>query len=195
MLMLFQYDGGLWGGQKDAHVDVSGIIHVDEHHNDCRRASYSRRKDGLASLEFVRSFDTCHRLQEEKDYLIEDGTVHVVYASGPGPLYRSVSFLIIFSLKNTFPFAFVSKNKKKKKDQWRFAFGRWRGIPADSFTQTCDWPGTSENQRSTSCSADCQCPVKYSGSRNDVLLSCCPSTTTIHPEAPRGPGAFFLKSP
>lgn len=115
MLMLFQYDGGLWGGQKDAHVDVSGIIHVDEHHNDCRRASYSRRQDGLASLEFVRSFDTCHRLQEEKDYLIEDGTVHVVYASGPGPLYRSVSFLIIFSLKNTFPFAFVSKNKKKKR--------------------------------------------------------------------------------
>ncbi|XP_045032302.1 dopamine beta-hydroxylase [Daphnia magna] len=80
-----------WKGSlvvQDAHVDVSGIIHVDEHHNDCRRASYSRRQDGLASLEFVRSFDTCHRLQEEKDYLIEDGTVHVVYASGPGPLYR-----------------------------------------------------------------------------------------------------------
>ncbi len=73
------------GLNKDAHADPSGVLHVDGH-DDCRRASYKRRSDGSASFEFIRSFDTCH----EEDYLIEDGTVHVVYASGPGPLYRSV---------------------------------------------------------------------------------------------------------
>lgn len=78
--------------KKDAHVDASGVMNVDEHHNDCRRASYTRHEDGLATLEFIRSFDTCHRNEDDQDYLIEDGTVHVVYASGPGPLYRSVLF-------------------------------------------------------------------------------------------------------
>ena len=72
-------------------------MHIDEHHDDCRRASYKRRKDGgrggVAHLEFLRSFDTCH-LEDyrEEDYLIEDGTVHIVYASGSGPLYRHIPF-------------------------------------------------------------------------------------------------------
>nr|CAG4641544.1 EOG090X0318 [Eurycercus lamellatus] len=35
-------------------------------------------------IDFRRSFDTCH----DDDYLIEDGTTHIVYASGNGPLYR-----------------------------------------------------------------------------------------------------------
>lgn len=60
-------------------------MHSDGH-GDCRKASLKRRSDGSASVEFVRSFDTCH----EEDYLIEDGTVHIVYASGSGPLYRLV---------------------------------------------------------------------------------------------------------
>lgn len=34
---------------------------------------------------FSRSFDTC----DEKDYKIEPGTVHVVFATGPGPLKRA----------------------------------------------------------------------------------------------------------
>jgi dopamine beta-monooxygenase len=84
-------------------------MHVDEHHDDCRRASYKRRKDtdGVARLEFIRSFDTCHLDDyKEEDYLIEDGTVHVVYASGSGPLYRlafvdfSTMAGIILLLKN-----------------------------------------------------------------------------------------------
>lgn len=77
---------------KDAYVDGLGVMHVDEHHDDCRRASYSKRRkdtDGVARLEFIRSFDTCHLDDyKEEDYLIEDGTIHVVYASGSGPLYR-----------------------------------------------------------------------------------------------------------
>nr|CAG4650823.1 EOG090X0318 [Simocephalus serrulatus] len=68
---------------QDAHVDESGVIRIDGH-GDCRKATFKRRKDGSALVEFIRSFDTCH----EEDYPIEDGTVHVVYASGTGPLYR-----------------------------------------------------------------------------------------------------------
>nr|CAG4646117.1 EOG090X0318 [Macrothrix elegans] len=68
---------------QDAHVDASGVLHPDNH-DDCQRASYHRHPDGSAWIEFIRSFDTCH----DEDYFIEDGTVHVVYASGSGPLYR-----------------------------------------------------------------------------------------------------------
>lgn len=63
-------------------------------HNGCQKASYQRRADGGASIEFIRSFDTCHG----EDYLIEDGTVHLVYASGSGPLYRLVPYTILMSL-------------------------------------------------------------------------------------------------
>lgn len=60
-------------------------MHADGH-GDCRRAFYKRLNDGSARMEFSRFFDTCH----QEDYLIEDGTVHIVYAFGAGPLYRSV---------------------------------------------------------------------------------------------------------
>ena len=71
------------------------MLHVDGH-DDCLRASYKRRSDGSASVEFIRSFDTCH----QEDYLIEDGTVHVVYASGSGPLYRFVIYLLTLTSIN-----------------------------------------------------------------------------------------------
>lgn len=68
---------------KDAHADAVGVIHPDGH-GDCRESTFKRHSDGSASIEFIRSFETCHG----EDYLIEDGTVHLVYASGSGPLYR-----------------------------------------------------------------------------------------------------------
>nr|CAG4647751.1 EOG090X0318 [Moina brachiata] len=75
-----------WKGARiiqDAHADAAGVLRPDGH-GDCREGSFRRHSDGSASVEFIRSFDTCHG----QDYLIEDGTVHVVYASGSGPLYR-----------------------------------------------------------------------------------------------------------
>lgn len=111
-------------------------MHVDEHHDDCRRASYSKRRkdDGggvVARLEFIRSFDTCHLDDyKEEDYLIEDGTVHVVYASGSGPLYRLafLSAFVDFMMAGLFDYI-----GKIKQDQWRLPYDRRRWIPADAF--------------------------------------------------------------
>ncbi len=77
-------------------------IHPDGHSNDCLDSSFRRFQSlqqqrhnnsgaraenpaaGWAVIDFSRPFDTC----EEEDYLIEDGTTHIVYAYGSGPLYR-----------------------------------------------------------------------------------------------------------
>ncbi|KAG0423362.1 hypothetical protein HPB47_000878 [Ixodes persulcatus] len=66
----------------DAWTDDAGYVTVDEQ-NDCVLGSLKRRGSTVRFL-LTRSFDTC----DSHDYVIEDGTVHVVYATGTGPLRK-----------------------------------------------------------------------------------------------------------
>nr|CAG4644644.1 EOG090X0318 [Leptodora kindtii] len=67
---------------QEAHVDQTGGLQADAKDN-CQKASFER--DGkTALLSFTRSFETT----DPTDYVVEDGTTHVVYAYGTGPLYR-----------------------------------------------------------------------------------------------------------
>ncbi|XP_077500682.1 tyramine beta hydroxylase [Amblyomma americanum] len=66
----------------DAWTDDGGYVAVDEQ-NDCVLGSLKRKGTTLRFL-FTRNFDTC----DSHDYVIEDGTVHLVYATGKGPLRR-----------------------------------------------------------------------------------------------------------
>ncbi|XP_003743549.1 dopamine beta-hydroxylase [Galendromus occidentalis] len=68
---------------EDGHTNSEGFLYVEEQQH-CRLDSLKRKGSSLRFL-FSRSFDTC----DDKDYKIEQGTVHVVFASGPGPLKRA----------------------------------------------------------------------------------------------------------
>ncbi|XP_064458103.1 dopamine beta-hydroxylase-like isoform X2 [Ornithodoros turicata] len=76
---------------EDTWTDDGGFLSVDEH-NDCTLGSLRRRGSVIRFL-FTRKFDTC----DPQDYVIEDGTVHVVYASGRGPLRRLDGLKLIHS--------------------------------------------------------------------------------------------------
>ncbi|XP_050050808.1 dopamine beta-hydroxylase-like [Dermacentor andersoni] len=67
---------------EDGWTDDAGYVAVDEQ-NDCVLGSLKRKGSTLRFL-FTRKFDTC----DSHDYVIEDGTVHLVYATGKGPLRR-----------------------------------------------------------------------------------------------------------
>ena len=76
---------------KDARSDADGVIRIDEEGGDvddvdCQNAEF-RRHGVHALMAFRRHFRPASR----RGYLIEDGTTHVVYAFGSGPLYRSSS--------------------------------------------------------------------------------------------------------
>ncbi|XP_022668942.1 dopamine beta-hydroxylase-like isoform X1 [Varroa destructor] len=68
---------------EDGHTNSEGFLYVEEPQH-CRLDSLKRKGSALRFL-FSRSFDTC----DPRDYVIQEGTVHVVYASGPGPLKRA----------------------------------------------------------------------------------------------------------
>ncbi|XP_076359948.1 tyramine beta hydroxylase [Tachypleus tridentatus] len=67
---------------QDVWTDEAGYISVD-YHDDCPLMAL-RRRDHITHFVFNRRFDTC----DVQDYVIEDGTTHVVYATGKGPLRR-----------------------------------------------------------------------------------------------------------
>ena len=66
---------------QDAHTDGNGAIHVDTVNNCFKPSFYRDGSDGI--LSFLRPFQTC-----DNDYVIEDGTTHIVFGYGSGPLYR-----------------------------------------------------------------------------------------------------------
>lgn len=66
----------------DGWTDEAGYVAVDDQ-NDCVLGSLKRKGSTVRFL-LTRKFDTC----DSHDYVIEDGTVHLVYATGPGPLRR-----------------------------------------------------------------------------------------------------------
>ncbi|GIX69823.1 dopamine beta-hydroxylase [Caerostris darwini] len=78
----------LWTDKKrknrfqDAYTDETGFVSVDDH-DDCHLLSMKRR-GFISRFAWSRKFDTC----DKQDYYIEDGTTHVVYAVGRGPIRR-----------------------------------------------------------------------------------------------------------
>ncbi|XP_046985785.1 dopamine beta-hydroxylase [Schistocerca americana] len=73
-----------WRGRvhmQDTWTDEEGAFHVDEQ-QDCKNFRYVSSHD-VTKFTFSRKFDTC----DEHDYVIEEGTTHVVWASGRSRLF------------------------------------------------------------------------------------------------------------
>ena len=58
------------------------MIQVDQH-QDCLDFNAELTAKGIV-FSFKRKFDTC---DDPFDYILEDGTTHVIWAHGQGPLY------------------------------------------------------------------------------------------------------------
>ncbi|KAK7604848.1 hypothetical protein V9T40_006034 [Parthenolecanium corni] len=88
----------LWTGWKDGikfqdtWVDDRGDIFVDTQ-QDCQEFDISYQKN-RAKFTFIRKFDTC----DDDDYIIEDGTTHIVWLKGNGPI-TSLEHLSVLNTK------------------------------------------------------------------------------------------------
>ncbi|GFS41547.1 dopamine beta-hydroxylase [Trichonephila inaurata madagascariensis] len=78
MLKIEQYDYNL----RDVYTDEAGFVTLDDH-DDCHLLSMKRR-GFITRYAWSRKFDTC----DNQDYYIEDGTTHILYAVGRGPIRR-----------------------------------------------------------------------------------------------------------
>ena len=67
---------------EDVWADTGGMIHLDRQ-QDCGRFRVKRVRN-TTKFTFQRKFDTC----DFEDYVIEDGTTHVVWARSADPLYK-----------------------------------------------------------------------------------------------------------
>ncbi|XP_014671913.1 PREDICTED: dopamine beta-hydroxylase-like [Priapulus caudatus] len=66
---------------KDASTEEDGVILLDNQ-DDCKLID-AQRHHGVTTVTWQRQFDTC----DDDDYVIEDGTTHIVYAVGAGPVW------------------------------------------------------------------------------------------------------------
>lgn len=85
-----------WNGDlsmHDVNVDELTRVHLDQEQN-CLDFQHKLFGDGLV-YGFSRSFDTC----DPEDYIIEDGTTHIIWAMGRGPI-ESVKGLSLDSALN-----------------------------------------------------------------------------------------------
>nr|BAO52001.1 tyramine beta-hydroxylase [Gryllus bimaculatus] len=74
-----------WRGRvalQDTWANEDGLLDVDKNQN-CLEFRHVQRHN-VTKFTFMRHFDTC----DDHDYVIEDGTTHVVWALGRGPLTR-----------------------------------------------------------------------------------------------------------
>ncbi|XP_019872323.2 tyramine beta-hydroxylase [Aethina tumida] len=67
---------------QDTWATDEGVLYLDKK-QDCHNFQVRKRQD-VIKYTFKRKFDTC----DSKDYIIEDGTTHVVWSRGKHPLYR-----------------------------------------------------------------------------------------------------------
>lgn len=67
---------------EDSWADEEGKLSLDQS-QDCRDFKI-KRYGNVLKYTFQRKFDTC----DEDDYVIEDGTTHIVWARGRGPLFK-----------------------------------------------------------------------------------------------------------
>ncbi|KAK4873371.1 hypothetical protein RN001_015400 [Aquatica leii] len=75
-----------WKGRlkfQDAYADDSGVLQVDNH-QDCLDFRWLQRKN-VTKFTYMREFDTC----DANDYVIEDGTTHIVWTRGHNRLYKA----------------------------------------------------------------------------------------------------------
>ncbi|XP_035207387.1 dopamine beta-hydroxylase-like [Stegodyphus dumicola] len=99
----------LWTDKKrknqfqDIYTDEIGYVTVDDH-DDCQLLSLKRR-GYITRYAWSRKFDTC----DNQDYYIEDGTTHIVYAMGHGPL-RRIDGMNLFKEKHGFQRVQLLKN-------------------------------------------------------------------------------------
>ncbi|KAG8337202.1 hypothetical protein J6590_029567 [Homalodisca vitripennis] len=74
-----------WRGHthlEDTWTTEDGKLYRDAQ-QDCHNWGWQREGD-VIKLVFSKKFDTC----DDYDYVIEEGTTHVVWATGPGPLFQ-----------------------------------------------------------------------------------------------------------
>uniref|UniRef100_T1IHN5 DOMON domain-containing protein n=1 Tax=Strigamia maritima TaxID=126957 RepID=T1IHN5_STRMM len=88
----------------DGWTDQKAILHVDKHQN-CHLTNTSY-VNNMRTLLWKRKFDTC----EVDDYVIQEGTTHVVYAMGEGPL-SSIEGIKLTQNKHGFQRTQLLKNK------------------------------------------------------------------------------------
>nr|XP_018907091.1 PREDICTED: tyramine beta-hydroxylase [Bemisia tabaci] len=67
---------------EDVHTDEEGRIFVDEQ-NDCLNFDFAREGEDILFF-YTRKFDTC----DSGDYVIEEGTTHIVWVKGSSPLFK-----------------------------------------------------------------------------------------------------------
>ncbi|KAI4454263.1 dopamine beta hydroxylase related [Holotrichia oblita] len=67
---------------QDVYADETGVLLLDEQ-QDCTNFKI-RRDRQITKFTYQRKFDTC----DEGDYIIEDGTTHIVWAKGLTPLFK-----------------------------------------------------------------------------------------------------------
>ncbi|XP_018564071.1 tyramine beta-hydroxylase [Anoplophora glabripennis] len=78
----------LWENQKgelslrDTYANDQGVIYLDKQ-QDCYGFK-DKKGNGVIKFTYRRKFDTCDR----KDYIIEDGTTHIVWSRGKHKLYQ-----------------------------------------------------------------------------------------------------------
>ncbi|KAL0275472.1 UNVERIFIED_CONTAM: hypothetical protein PYX00_003309 [Menopon gallinae] len=81
---------------QDTWTDESGRIRVDRR-QDCLDFLY-KWHDGTLKFTFSRKFQTC----DSEDYAIDDGTTHVVWMEGKGPLFAVEGVNVSSSVSNGF---------------------------------------------------------------------------------------------
>lgn len=77
-------------GMLDTWTDDAGRISVDER-QDCDEFDVARFHGGGTAMTFTRKFDTC---DDDRDYLIQEGTTHLVWMVGGGPLFAVEGLLV-----------------------------------------------------------------------------------------------------
>lgn len=76
-----------WRGRlflQDTHTNENETLLNLDARQDCNNFRAQPFAEGIV-FTYTRAFDTCH--QDNDDYTIEDGTTHVVWSIGQGPLY------------------------------------------------------------------------------------------------------------
>ncbi|TRY63859.1 hypothetical protein TCAL_11840 [Tigriopus californicus] len=90
-LTMMDWNGDL--SMHDVNVDELTQVHLD-HDQNCLDFNHKLFDDGLI-YGFSRSFDTC----DPQDYIIEDGTTHVIWALDRGPI-ESIKGITLDSVPN-----------------------------------------------------------------------------------------------
>ncbi|KAJ8925001.1 hypothetical protein NQ315_001166 [Exocentrus adspersus] len=82
-------------GKLSLRANDHGVIHLDKQ-QDCV-GFRAKKSNGILKFTYQRRFDTCDR----KDYIIEDGTTHIVWSRGKHKLYQVNGLNVSSSLEDS----------------------------------------------------------------------------------------------